>query len=71
MAPNFFASAWLMTSALTSRLFRSKVFTRDSTSFSTESGTAPVAGKSNRKRPGEFSEPACVAVSPRISLNAL
>ena len=34
-------------------------------------GTAPAAEKSNRNRPGAFSEPACVAVSPSASRNAL
>ena len=45
--------------------------TRASTSASTEVGTAPVAEKSKRKRPGAFSEPAWVAVSPSASRNAL
>ena len=36
-----------------------------------EAGTAPVAEKSKRKRPGEFSDPAWVAVSPSASRNAL
>ena len=45
--------------------------TRASTSAITEAGTAPVAEKSKRKRPGAFSEPACVAVSPSASRNAL
>ena len=47
------------------------MLTRDSTSFRTDAGTAPVLGKSKRKRPGEFSDPACVAVSPSNSLKAL
>ena len=45
--------------------------TRASTSSITDSGTAPVAEKSNRNRPGAFSEPAWVAVSPSASRNAL
>ena len=60
-----------MLSAVTSKLSSNKVFTRDSTSLSTDADTAPVEGKSKRNRPGEFSEPAWVAVSPRISLKAL
>ena len=71
MAPSSLAFAWLILSAVTSRLSSNKVLTRDSTSFKTLTGTDPVAGKSKRNRPGEFSEPACVAVSPRISRNAL
>ena len=38
--------------------------TSSSTSRSTLGGTAPAAVKSKRKRPGEFSEPACAADSP-------
>ena len=60
-----------MLSAVTSKLSSKSVLTRDSTSSKTLTGTEPVDGKSKRKRPGEFSEPACVAVSPRISRNAL
>ena len=45
--------------------------TRCSTSASTAAGTAPVAAKSKRNRPGEFSDPAWVAVSPSASRNAL
>ena len=45
--------------------------TRASTSSITDTGTAPVAEKSNRNRPGAFSEPAWVAVSPSASRNAL
>ena len=45
--------------------------TRASTSCITDAGTAPVAEKSKRKRPGAFSEPAWVAVSPSASRNAL
>ena len=45
--------------------------TRASTSAITEAGTAPVAEKSKRNRPGAFSEPAWVAVSPSASRNAL
>ena len=45
--------------------------TRASTSAITDSGTAPVAEKSKRNRPGAFSEPAWVAVSPSASRNAL
>ena len=71
MAPSSLAFAWLMLSAVTSRLSNRRVLTRDSTSFRTLTGTEPVAGKSKRNRPGEFSEPAWVAVSPRISLKAL
>ena len=60
-----------MLSAVTSRLSSSNALTRDSTSFKTVGETAPVAGKSKRKRPGEFSDPAWVAVSPKISRKAL
>ena len=60
-----------MTSAVTAKLSKRSVLTRDSTSFNTEIGTAPVEGKSKRNRPGEFSEPACVAVSPSNSRKAL
>ena len=45
--------------------------TRASTSAITDVGTAPVAEKSKRNRPGAFSEPAWVAVSPSASRNAL
>ena len=45
--------------------------TRASTSAITDSGTAPAAEKSKRNRPGAFSEPAWVAVSPSASRNAL
>ena len=58
IAPISLAWACDILSATTSRLSKSKVFTRDSTSSNTDAETAPVAGKSKRKRPGEFSEPA-------------
>ena len=45
--------------------------TRASTSLITDAGTEPVAEKSKRNRPGAFSEPAWVAVSPSASRNAL
>ena len=44
--------------------------TSSSTSRSTEGGTAPAAVKSNRIRPGEFSEPAWAADSPSAPRNA-
>ena len=71
IAPDLTASAWVITSACTSRSSRITALTRASTSTITESGTAPVAEKSKRKRPGAFSEPAWVAVSPSASRNAL
>ena len=71
MAPIAFASSWLITSALTSRSVTSKELTRSSTSLIVACETAPTAEKSNLKRPGAFSEPACVAVSPNASRNAL
>ena len=57
--------------AVTSRSSSSTALTRSSTSFITEGGTGAGFGKSKRSRPGEFSEPIWVAVSPRISRNAL
>ena len=36
-----------------------------------DGGTGPLAEKSKRKRPGAFSDPAWVAVSPSASRNAL
>ena len=45
--------------------------TRASTSPRTLGGTAAGLGKSKRSRPGEFSEPIWVAVSPSASRNAL
>ena len=71
IAPLFFAASCDITSAVTARLSNNSVLTRDSTSFKTDVGTAPVEGKSKRNRPGEFSEPACVAVSPSNSRKAL
>ena len=59
-----------MTCAVTVRSSISSSLTRCSTSASTECGTAPGEAKSKRKRPGEFSEPAWVAVSPSSSRNA-
>ena len=71
IAPDFTASAWLITSACTARSASTRSLTRASTSSITDVGTEPVAEKSNRNRPGAFSEPAWVAVSPRASRNAL
>ena len=71
IAPDFTASSWLMISACTERSASTRSLTRASTSVMTEAGTAPSAAKSNRNRPGEFSDPAWVAVSPSASRNAL
>ena len=71
IAPDLTASAWLITSACTDRSSSTTSLTRASTSRITDAGTAPVAEKSKRKRPGAFSEPAWVAVSPSASRNAL
>ncbi len=71
IAPDLTASAWLMISACTARSSRITSLTRASTSAITDSGTAPAAEKSKRNRPGAFSEPAWVAVSPSASRNAL
>ena len=71
IAPERTASSWLMISACTGRSASTRSLTRASTSCSTEVGTAPVAEKSKRNRPGAFSEPAWVAVSPSASRNAL
>ena len=71
IAPTSTACAWVITSACTSRSSASSEFTRASTSCSTDGGTAALALKSNRNRPGAFSEPACVAVSPSASRIAL
>ena len=60
-----------MISAWTSRSSTSRALTRASTSRSTLTGSEEPAWKSNRNRPGAFSEPACVAVSPSASRMAL
>ena len=60
-----------MISACTPRSASTRSLTRASTSSITDTGTAPVAEKSKRNRPGAFSEPAWVAVSPSASRNAL
>ena len=58
MAPIALASGCVITFAVTLKLSSNKLLTLPSTSSRTLAGTAPVAGKSNRKRPGEFSDPA-------------
>ena len=60
-----------MTSARTVRSAASTSLTSCSTSGSTDGGTAAGEEKSKRNRPGAFSEPAWVAVSPSASRNAL
>ena len=71
IAPDLRASSWVISSACTARSASTRSLTRASTSAIADAGTAPVAEKSNRKRPGAFSEPAWVAVSPSASRNAL
>ena len=71
IAPDLRASSWVMISACTPRSASTRSLTRASTSAIADGGTAPVAEKSNRNRPGAFSEPAWVAVSPSASRNAL
>ena len=71
IAPERTASSWVITSACTPRSASTRSLTRASTSSIADCGTAPVAEKSKRNRPGEFSEPACVAVSPSASRKAL
>ena len=71
IAPERTASSWVITSACTPRSASTRSLTRASTSFIADCGTAPEAEKSKRNRPGEFSEPAWVAVSPSASRNAL
>ena len=57
MAPVARACSCVINSAVTARLSKSNSLTRASTSANTDCGTAPALGKSNLKRPGEFSEP--------------
>ena len=71
IAPDATASACVITSAVTKRSSVSTVLTLASTSAKTDAGTADGLAKSKRKRPGEFSDPACVAESPSASRNAL
>ncbi len=70
MAPCFLASSIDITSAVTSSSRASTSLIFCSTSLSTVPGTAAGEPKSNRKRPGEFSEPAWAAVGPRASRSA-
>ena len=58
------ASSIEVWNARTSRSLIRTWLTSSSVSLSTERGTAPGAVKSNRSRPGAFSEPACAAASP-------
>ena len=71
IAPESRASSWVMNSACTARSSSSTSLTLASTSDSTDTGSADGALKSNRNRPGAFSEPAWVAVSPSASRIAL
>ena len=71
IAPDLRASSCDMISACTARSASTRSLTRASTSTIADCGTAPLAEKSNRNRPGAFSEPAWVAVSPSASRNAL
>ncbi len=57
IAPERTASSWVIISACTPRSAITRSLTRASTSAIADSGTAPVAEKSKRNRPGEFSEP--------------
>ena len=67
MAPMALASGWVIVCADTTRSSMSTSFTCCSTSCSTAGATAVGLGKSKRRRPGAFSEPICVAVSPSRS----
>ena len=71
MAPMAFACGCVISCAVTRRFSIRSELTRCSTSRITDIGRLPEDGKSKRKRPGAFSEPAWVAVSPRASRKAL
>ncbi len=71
IAPESCACCCVITAARTGKSSSNSALTRASTSISTEGGTAEVALKSNRNRPGAFSDPACVALSPSASRMAL
>ena len=70
MAPIARASSCVMVWAETARSSMSTSLTCCSTSRSTSGATAVGLGKSNRRRPGAFSEPIWVAVSPSRSRKA-
>src|ERR1039458_454393 len=69
-APIARASSIDVWNARTSRSLTRTWLTSSSASLSTDGGTAPIAVKSNRNLPGEFSEPACAADSPSAPRNA-